>query len=75
MRLTVAKYFMGNAKKKVHEVGIVSVYVIENPEFIFLEDSPGCVEALKRVDVQNDPQLKKAVEVLNGRASICLNSE
>ena len=71
LRLTTREYFVGNAKKPVHEVGITPDHVVENPETKLSDDPIEWNKILKRVDPQNDPQLKKALEVLESRTAQC----
>lgn len=71
LRLTIAEYLVGNARKPVHGIGIVPNYLIENPEQKFPDDPVERNKLLNKVDPATDPQLKKAVEVLEGLTAIC----
>lgn len=71
LALTIAEYLVGNAKKPVDGIGIIPNYVVENPRQTLPEDPIERNKFLNRVDPASDPQLKKAVEVLNGLTVSC----
>lgn len=73
LRLTVAEYLVGNAKKPVHEIGVTPDYIVENPEQKIPDDPIERNKILNTVDPVNDPQLKKAMEVLGGLTKQCRN--
>lgn len=62
LHLTIAEYFVGNAKTKIDKKGITPEYEVENPAFI----SESRQYLQNRIDPDNDLQLKKAIELLRG---------
>jgi carboxyl-terminal processing protease len=60
LHLTVAEYFVGNARIKINNRGIVPEYEVDNPEFISADEQ----YPRRGVDLDRDLQLKKAIELL-----------
>lgn len=61
LKITSAEYFVGNSKIKVNKIGLAPDYPISNRESQSNATIPG-VPPL--VDLKNDAQLKKAIELL-----------
>lgn len=57
--LTIAEYFVGNQKVRINKIGIQPEYEVDNPKPDKSNNSAGV-----RIDPANDPQLKKAIELL-----------
>lgn len=64
MKLTEAEYFVGNGHIKVNKTGLLPDYLVENPPEKIRDPALGKPPL---VDLENDLQLKKAIEVLQSQ--------